>query len=58
MRRQIFLYVVRGIVFDEVTGVGEGNDGVGDVLTEDHYDVPCVPDQAAQHGVGYLLNLR
>ena len=49
LRRQIFLYVIWGVVFDEVTGVGEGNDGIGDVLTEDHYDVPRVSDQAAQH---------
>ena len=58
LRGQIFLYVIWGIVFDEVTGVGESNDGVGDVLTEDHYNVPRVSDQATQHGVGDLLNLR
>ena len=58
LRGQIFLNVVRAIVFDEVTGVGEGNDGVGNVLTEDHYNVPRVPDQAPQHGVGDLFDLR
>ena len=37
--------------------MGEGDDGVGDILTEDHHNVPGVSDEAAQHGVGDLLDL-
>ena len=37
------------IVLDEVASVGESNQGVGQVLTEDHHQVARVPDQPPQH---------
>ena len=38
--------------------MGESDDGVGDILTEDDHDVPGVSDQSAQHGGGDFFNLR
>ena len=54
-RKELFQFI-RGVVFDEVTGVGEGNDGVGHVLTEDHNEVARVPDQPSQHPLRDFLD--
>ena len=47
-QRQELFQFVRGVVFDKVTGVGEGNDGVGHVLTEDDHEVARVPDEPSK----------
>ena len=43
-REELFQFI-RGVVFYEVTGVGEGNYGIGHVLTEDNNEVAGVPDE-------------
>ena len=48
--------LIRGVVFDQVTGVGEGNDGIGHVLTEDNDEVAGVPDEPSKDALRNFLD--
>ena len=55
-QRQELFQFVRGVVFDKVTGVGEGNDGIGHVLTEDDHEVAGVPDEPSKDALRDFLD--
>jgi hypothetical protein len=57
LHRHKLLYIVGSVVFDEIAGVCEGDDGIGHVLTEDHHQVARVPDESAEDGLGHFLYL-
>ena len=44
------------VVPEQVTGVHDGDEGIADVLTEQHDKVPGLGDQLVQHGPCQLLN--
>lgn len=49
--------MVRGVVLEEVAGVGEGNDHVADVLTEEDHQMLGLFHKLVHHCASDLLNV-